>query len=304
MSHHHDHSHGHCHAPDTFGRAFAIGITLNVIFLLLEFTFGYISNSLSLLADAGHNLGDVLGLAAAWGASVLTRGPPTPRRSYGLKASSILAALFNATLLLVTTGGIAWESLQRLRAPESVQSTTVMAIAAIGILINCATAMLFFAGRKSDLNVNAAFQHMAYDALVAFGVVVGGFIIYKTGLRWIDPVLGLIICVVIIWGTWGLLKASTHLALQGTPPSIDPAEVQAFLLTMDGVTEVHDLHIWGMSTTEIALTAHIVVKSGVDTDELLHIVAAQLHDRFEVEHPTIQVETGSHRCPLASNLII
>ena len=302
--HHHDHSHGHCHAPANFGKAFAIGISLNVVFVLLEFGYGYVSNSLSLLADAGHNLGDVLGLAAAWGASVLTQVAPTPNRSYGLKASSILAALVNATLLLVTTGGIAWEALQRLRAPETVQSSVVMAVAGVGILINGITAMLFFSGRNDDLNVKAAFQHMAYDALVAFGVVVGGFIIYKTGLKWIDPVLGLLICAVIIWGTWGLLKASTHLALQGTPPSIDPHKVEEYLMSIDGVTEVHDLHVWGMSTTEVALTVHLVVTPGTDTDTLLRNAAHELHDRFEVEHPTIQIESDAHTCPLASRAVV
>ena len=302
--HHHDHSHGHCHAPANFGRAFAIGITLNIIFVVLEFSFGYVSNSLSLLADAGHNLGDVLGLAAAWGASVLTQVPPTPNRSYGLKASSILAALFNATLLLVTSGGIAWEALQRIRTPESVQSNIVMAVAGVGIVINGVTAMLFFSGRNDDLNVKAAFQHMAYDALVAFGVVVGGFLIYETGLRWIDPALGLVICAVIIWGTWGLLKDSTHLALQGTPRSIDPNKVTEYLGSMDGVVEVHDLHIWGMSTTEIALTAHLVVKPSTDTDALLKTASQKLHDQFEIEHTTIQIESSAHECDQAAAHVV
>ncbi len=304
MSHDHSHEHGHSHAPANFGRAFAVGIFLNASFVVIEFVYGYHANSLALVADAGHNLGDVLGLLAAWGASLAMRGAASPDRTYGLKGTTILAALGNAVLLLVTTGGIAWEAIQRLGKPEAVHSSTVMWVAAIGILINGFTALMFMRVSKEDLNVKAAFQHMAYDALVALGVVIGGFIIWRTGFGLIDPVFSLLICVVIIWGTWGLLKDSVHLALQGTPRNISHSDVLQFLKGLPGVTEVHDLHIWAMSTTEAALTAHIVAPNVPDTDALLSDATHELHEQFGIEHTTIQVERNWHDCPVAGDEVV
>ena len=302
MPHSHDHSHDH--APANFGKAFAVGIFLNAAFVVIEFGYGYAANSLALMADAGHNLGDVLGLLAAWAASIVMLRAPTPNRTYGLKGTTILAALGNAVLLLVTTGAIAREALLRLRTPENVHSGTVMAVAAVGIAINGITAMMFFRGRKDDLNVRAAFQHMAYDALVAVGVVIGGFVIWKTGISLIDPILSLLICAVIIWGTWSLLRDSVHMALQGTPQGINQPEVLEYLQSLPGVTEVHDLHVWSMSTTEIALTAHIVVPEPGNHDELLESATNNLHDRFEIEHVTIQIEQAWKHCPIAGDQVV
>jgi cobalt-zinc-cadmium efflux system protein len=296
------HSHravGHSHAPASFGSAFAVGITLNVGFVIIEVVYGVLAHSLALVADAGHNMGDVLGLLLAWCATFLARTAPTERRTYGLRSSSILAALFNAIFLLITVGAIAWEALRRFGDPTVVEARTVIWVSIIGIVINTATALMFMSGRKRDLNIRAAFTHMAADAGVSLGVVVAGFLIIATGWRWIDPAISLAIAAVITWGTWGLLRDSVNLALQAVPQGIDLTEVRQYLSSLPHVTEVHDLHIWPMSTTETALTAHLV-RDVDDCDcALLDQAARDLHRKFEIQHATLQFETLDHRCHLA-----
>ena len=295
MTDHHDHQ------PKSYGRAFAIGVGLNVAFVLIEAFYGYLAHSLALIADAGHNLSDVLGLLLAWGASILAMRQPTPRRTYGLRRSSILAALINAVVLLIAIGGIAWEAIRRFNAPSSVEGGTVIWVAAVGIVINAMTAWLFVAGQKEDLNIRGAFLHMAADAGVSLGVVLAGVAILATGWQWLDPVVSLIIVVVIFVGTWGLLRDSVNLALDAVPEDIDVEKVQVFLSNLPGVTEVHDLHIWGMSTTETALTAHLIIQEVISSDALLSRVCKELHDEFGIEHATIQFETGdpAYPCGLA-----
>src|SRR4051812_16984975 len=249
--HHHPHGIGHSHAPASFGRAFAIGIALNVAIVLLQAVYGVLSNSVALLADAGHNLSDVLGLLAAWLATVLAKRPPTARFSYGLKGSSILAALFNAVFLLVVMGGLSWEAVRRLFDPEPVAGSTVMVVAAIGLVLNGATAWLFASGRKGDINIRGAFLHMAADAAVSAGVVIAGLAIVLTGWLWLDPVVSLAVNAVVIWGTWSLLRESVAMTLNAAPAGVEPEAVRHFLAERSGVTNVHDLHIWPMSTTEI-----------------------------------------------------
>lgn len=283
----------HHHAAPSPGRAFAIGVALNVGFVAVEATFGILSNSLALLADAGHNLSDVLGLLLAWGATLLARRRPTPQRTYGLRSSSILAALFNALFLLVAVGGIAWEAIQRLGEPAPVASTTVMLVAGVGIVINTATALLFWKGRERDANIRGAFLHMAADAGVSLGVVLAGALIHFTGWAWMDPVVTLAIAALIVLGTWGLLKEAVDLALHAVPRGINLAAVEARLAQAPGVTRVHDLHVWGMSTTETALTAHLVMPRTPDGDGFLAGLKAQLHDEFGIEHVTLQVEQGA-----------
>ena len=284
------HDHDHSAPPADHNRAFAIGILLNLAFVAVEAGYGVRAHSLALIADAGHNLSDVLGLALAWGASILVMRDRTARRTYGLRRSSILAALANALFLLIAVGGIIWEAWQRLRTPEPIASGTVMVVAAIGIVINTATALLFLRGRSKDLNIRGAFLHMAADAAVSAGVVGAALVIQRTGAQWIDPVTGLVIAVVITVGTWGLLRDSVDLAMDAVPPGIDPAEVEAYLGALPGVTRVHDLHIWGMSTTHVALTAHLVRPEESNDDALLAEVGHELHHRFGIEHATLQIE--------------
>ncbi|MGZ3254290.1 MAG: cation diffusion facilitator family transporter [Burkholderiaceae bacterium] len=278
-----------------------IGVLLNASFVAIEVVFGILGNSLALLADAGHNLSDVLGLLLAWGASVLVKKVPTKRFTYGLRSTSILAALINAVLLLVVTGGIAWEAILRFRQPTEVEGMTVIIVAAIGVVINVATAFLFMSGRKDDLNVRAAFTHMVGDAAIALGVVLAGVAIIYTGWHWLDPAASLIIAVLVIVGTWGLLKDSVNLALQAVPDGIDTTKVRDYLASIDGVSEVHDLHIWGMSTTETALTAHLVCPAGYPGDAKRAEIATELREHFSIHHATIQVEIGDaeHPCELA-----
>lgn len=294
--HTHDHGqgHGHGHAPLNHGPAFAIGVVLNLAFVAIEATYGFLSGSMALVADAGHNLSDVLSLALAWGASVLARRTPSGRFTYGYKSSTILAALANAGLLLVAIGGIAFETLNRMAAPPAVEGRTMMVIAGIGILINGATALLFMRGRAHDLNIRGAFLHMVADALVSLGVVVAGAAILLTGERWIDPVTSLVIVLVIAWGTWGLLKDSVKLGLNAVPAHIDEAAVRTRLAGLPGVTAVHDLHIWPMSTTEAALTAHLVMPGGHPGDVFLRSLAHDLEHDFAIGHTTVQIETD--RC--------
>jgi cobalt-zinc-cadmium efflux system protein len=299
--------HGHAHGPPAGGshdRAFAVGLVLNLGFVVVEAGFGLLANSLALLADAGHNLSDVLGLALAWAAAWLTRRRPTARHTYGFGSSSILAALTNAAALLVVVGAIGWEALWRLSHPAPVASGTVVWVAAVGILVNAATAWPFFAGRKADINIRAAYLHMAADAGVSAGVVVAALIIGVTGWLWLDPLASLLIALVIVVGTWGVLAESIRLAMAGVPAGIDHAEVERYLAGLSGVVAVHDLHIWGLSTTETALTAHLVRPGIGPDDEFLIEVAAGLKQRFRIGHSTIQVEHGGDACVLAPAEVI
>jgi len=304
--HGHDHAHGHAHAPPDFGRAFLIGIVLNTGFVIVEAAYGVLADSLALLADAGHNLGDVSALALAWGASVLSRRLPSNRFTYGLRSSSILAALINAVVLLLVTGGIAWEAILRFGDARAVTGGVVIAVAAIGVVINTATALLFLRGRHGDLNVRGAFLHMVADAAITFGVLLSGLVIMHTGWNWLDPTVSLVIALLVIAGTWGLLRDSVNLALHAVPAGIDARAVQAHLESIEGVAEVHDLHIWGMSTTETALTAHLVFPGGYPGDAKRGEISAGLRQRFAIGHSTIQIETGAsdHACELAPEHIV
>ena len=284
------HAQGHAHGPADYGRAFAIGVALNSAFVVVEAVFGFLSGSMALVADAGHNLSDVLSLVIAWAASVAARKPPSARFTYGLKSSTILAALANAALLLLAIGAILFETVQRLIDPAPVEGWTMIAVAGIGVVINTATALLFMRGRKGDLNIRGAFLHMAADALVSVGVVVAGALILLTGALWIDPVTSLVIVLVIAWGTWGLARDSVTMGLLAVPEGIDEAAVREYLANLPGVAAVHDLHIWPMSTTETALTAHLVVPDGVPGDAFLREVAHGLEHRFGIGHATVQVE--------------
>lgn len=296
--HHHDHAHGHSHGADSYGRAFAIGVLLNSAFVLVEAGFGLWSGSMALVADAGHNLSDVMSLLIAWGAAYMSTRPANSRYTYGYKSSSILAALANAGLLLVALGAILFETIDRLFAPARVEGWTMIAVAGVGIVVNGATALLFASGRKHDINIRGAFLHMAADALVSVGVVIAGVAIVLTDAWWIDPVTSLIIVAIIGWGTWGLLRDSVKMGLLAVPEKIDEAAVRAFLAGLPGVAAVHDLHIWPMSTTETALTVHLVMPAGHPGDAFLHELAHELEHRFSIEHATVQVETGADDCHL------
>ena len=291
-SHDHGHGHGHHHAPASFGRTFAIGILLNAGFVVVEGGYGIATGSMALLADAGHNLSDVLGLVIAWAATVLAARPASGRFTYGFKSSSILAALANAALLLIAVGAILVEAVQRLIHPEPVAGGVMMAVAAAGIVINTATALLFVAGRKHDINMRGAFIHMAGDALVSVGVVGAGLLITLSGRTWIDPATSLVIVAVIGLSSWRLFKDSMKLGLLGVPPGIDEAGVRRFLGGRPGVEAVHDLHIWPMSTTETALTTHLVMPAGHPGDAFLRELAHELQHDFRIGHATVQIETG------------
>ncbi len=302
------HGHGHCdhnHAPAQ-GRAFVIGIALNSAFILAEIVYGLKANSLALLADAGHNASDVLGLFMAWSALWLSNRKPTVRYTYGLRSSSILAALANAVFLLVVTGGIVREAFVRLSAPEDVTGYTVMAVAALGVLVNGLTALLFINGSKQDMNIRGAYLHMAADAAVSLGVVISGGLILATGWLWLDPMISLAVSMVIIAGTWGLLKESLGLALHAVPAHIDPEAVRAFLQATPGVKSLHDLHIWAMSTTESALSVHLMMNDGHPGDAFIRTLGVNLQDRFGIGHATIQIELGDERaeCPLSPEHIV
>jgi len=297
--HGHDHAHGHSHAPKDFDRAFAIAVALNTVFVLTEAGVGLWSGSLALVADAGHNLSDVLALLLAWGAAALARRAPTARRTYGLRKATILASLVNAVLLLVAVGAIASESVRRFLSPAPVATQAVMITAAIGVVLNTATALLFLRGRD-DLNVRGAFQHMAADAAVSLAVVAGAALMAATGLLWIDPALSLGIAVVIVLGTAGLLRESFDMAMDAAPRGVNVDAVRTWLAGLPGVTEVHDLHIWAMSTTETALTAHVIRPANDDGDGFLHGACEGLASRFGIGHATLQVETGgADACRLA-----
>ncbi len=304
---HHDHQHGgdhahdadhggqhHHHLPDS-NRAFAIGVSLNITFVLIELGFGWWTNSLALLADAGHNFGDVVGLLLAWGATRLALKAPSARFTYGLGSTTILAAVANATLLLVATGAIMLEAVQRLYSAshaEPVAASVVIAVALAGVVVNGATAMLFMRGREHDLNLKGAYLHMAADAAVSLGVAVAAGIILVTNWMWLDPVMSIVIALVIVWSTWFLMRESLQLALQAVPSGIDVEAVKKHLASLPGVDEVHDLHIWAISTTQSALTVHLVMPQGHPGDAFFADLADQLQSRFRIGHPTIQIETG------------
>lgn len=282
--------HPHHHAPPNYNRAFAVGVALNVAFVVVESVFGFISESLALLTDAGHNLSDVLGLLLAWGAAALARRRPSARRTYGYSRATILASLFSGLLLMGAVGAIGWEALHRLMAPVEPAGLTIMVVAAIGVVINTVTALFFFTGKDSDLNIRGAFLHMAADAAVSCGVVLAGMLIWFYGWNWIDPLISLVIAAVILLSTWGLLRDSLNLAVDAVPRDVQPDAVRAYLAGLPGVQELHDLHIWPMSTTDTALTAHLVMEPMPDNDEFLHEVSHQLESQFGIHHPTIQIE--------------
>lgn len=302
----HDHSHHHHHAgPPSRGRAFALAVTINIVFTIAELIAGLLSGSMALIADAGHNLVDVLSLLLAWGASVLAARPPSARFTYGFKSSSILAAIANAALLWVALGAILLETIRRLAEPAPVAGPTMIIVAAIGIAVNALSALLFAKGRKSDLNVHAAFLHLLADAAVSAGVVIAGILIVYSGAAWIDPATSLVITVVIAWASWGLLRDSVRMGLLGVPAGIDAAQVRAFLAAQPGVSGVHDLHIWPMSTTETAMTAHLVMPDGHPGDGFLHGLAHELDHRFGIGHPTLQLETRTGpECALESDSVV
>ncbi len=283
--------HDHGNALANFNQAFAIGIGLNIAFVAIEAFYGWKINSLALLADAGHNLSDVAGLVLAWGGALAGKLRPNPRHTYGWKRGSILAAFANALLLLVAMGALAWEAVGRLMSPESMadnEGVTIMVVAGVGIVINTATALLFMRGRENDLNIRGAFLHMAADALVSGGVVVAGALTLWMGWAWLDPVVSLLIAAVILWGTWSLFRQSLHLLFDGVPDSVDPLAVHDFLAGLPGVSRVHDLHIWAMDTSQVAMTAHLVMPDSHPDDAFLKAAAEGLHDRFEITHMTLQ----------------
>lgn len=303
--HHHGFGHHHHHMPDPAGheRAFALAIGLNALFVAIEFTYGFIAHSTALMADAGHNLSDVLGLVLAWGAAALAKRAPTHRYTYGLRGSSILAALGNGLLLMVACGAIALEAVQRFTEPAPVQGMTVSIVAGIGVLINGFSAWLFMAGSKSDLNLRGAYLHMAADAALSLGVVISGLLIMGTGWTWVDPAVSLAIVVVIVIGTWSLLRESVLLSMAAVPPGVDANAVRDFLCNQPGVKEVHDLHIWAISTTENALTAHVVMPGGYPGDRVLDEMVDKLRSDFGIHHCTLQVEEGTthHGCALGDH---
>ena len=292
MAGHHDHDHHHAHGPADFGRAFAIGTLLNLGFVLIEGAAGFLTDSVALLADAGHNLSDVLGLLVAWAGMELARRPASKRFTYGLRSSSILAALTNSVLLLVAVGAIAWEAIGRFSDPPAIEGGTVMLVAGLGILVNLSTALLFARGRKSDINIRGAYLHMAADAAVSAGVVIGGGLILLTSSEWVDPAVSLAIVAVILWSTWGLARESLTMVLQAVPEGIDADAVRNTLASLPGVARVHDLHIWPMSTTEAALTAHLVMPGGHPGDAFLIDLQHRLAHDFRIDHTTVQIELG------------
>ena len=300
-SHDHDHEHGradsgqriHSHQPPSNNFAFAVGVALNFGFVAVEVVYGIAANSLALLSDAGHNLSDVFALLVAWGAAHLSKSAPTKHRTYGLRRTSILAALVNAVVLLIVVGAVVWEAIGRLFQPEEVATGTIIAVAAVGVVINTATALLFLSGREHDINIRGAFTHMASDAAIALGVVIAGVAIQVTGWTWLDPASGILVSAVIVWGTWDLLRDSVNLALDAVPGGVNPHAVETFLAGLPGVRAVHDLHIWGMSTTEVALTAHLVMPEPPKDDHFLNRTCKELQGRFRIGHVTLQIEHGT-----------
>jgi cobalt-zinc-cadmium efflux system protein len=304
-AHDHDHHGEHVHVSKDFGPMFAIATALNVGLVAIQVFYGIAAYSVALLADAGHNFGDALGLVIARSAHVLAKLNPTSRYTYGFRSASILAALLNGVILLVATGGIAWEAIQRFFEPGEVAGMTVMIVAAMGIVINGLSAWLLMAGQKDDLNIRGAFLHMVADAAVSLGVVIAGGVIILTGWNWLDPAVSIVISAVIVWGTWGLLREAVNHSLSAVPSDIDPKEVAMYLSGLPGVDAIHDLHVWAMSTTETALTCHLVMPKGHPGDEFLKRLYHQLYDKFEIEHPTLQIEIGNAgACKLAPDHVI
>jgi cobalt-zinc-cadmium efflux system protein len=298
-------SHNHSHGIKDYSFAFAIGITLNVLFVIVEVAFGIYADSLALIADAGHNLSDVLSLILAWGAATLATRASTETRTYGYRKLTIMASLASGIILLLALGGITWEALGRFMTPAPVAGPIVIVVASIGVVINTITALLFVSGQKHDLNIRGAFLHMAADAGVSLGVVVAGVLIMIKGWFWIDPVISLGISAVILWGTWGLLRDSVNLAIDAVPGGTDISGIREYLNGLERVSAIHDLHVWAMSTTEVALTVHLVVADTAGDNELLEEVQKKLHDDFGIEHTTVQVERAdnqyeclldNHRC--------
>lgn len=283
-------NHHHHHSPPDYSRAFAVGVALNVLFVVVEAYYGVVSGSLALLTDAGHNLSDVFGLLLAWGAAALARKRPSARRTYGYSRATIIASLFSGLLLMGAVGAIGWEAIGRLMDPPQPAGQTIMIVAAIGVVINTLTALLFLSGKDNDLNIRGAFLHMAADAAVSLGVVASGALILFYGLSWVDPVISLVIAFVIFLSTWGLLRDSLNLAVDAVPRNVDPESVRGFLSALPGVTDLHDLHIWPLSTTDTALTAHLVMQPLPDSDRFLNDVVQQLLEKFSINHATIQLE--------------
>ncbi len=291
-SHHH-----HQHAAPDYSRAFAVGVALNVIFVVIEVAYGVMANSLALITDAGHNLSDVLGLLLAWGATYLAGKKPSRRRTYGYSRATILASMFSGLLLLAAVAVISWEAINRFLTPSEPVGQTIMIVAGIGVLINSITAWFFVSGKDHDLNIRGAYLHMAADALVSLGVVVSGFVIWKFGLKWFDPLSSLLIAAVIFWSTWGLLRDSLNLAVDAVPRDIDPEVIRKWLSDQSGVEDLHDLHIWPISTTQTALTAHLLMPEPPADDEFLHDLAMQLQEKFKISHATFQIERGDNEHP-------
>ncbi|WP_425436752.1 cation diffusion facilitator family transporter [Malikia granosa] len=291
----HNHGHDHAHAPTNFNRAFAVGIALNVLFVVVEAFYGWKVNSLALLADAAHNLSDVAGLVLAWGGALASQLKPDARHTYGWQRGTIMAALINAILLLLAMGSLGWEAVQRLQTQEATEGWTVIGVAAVGIVVNTVTALLFMKDRKDDLNIRGAFLHMAADALVSVGVVLGGVLYLWQGWAWIDPVMSLLIAAVIVVGTWSLFHQSLHMMFDGVPLNLDLHQVHGCLMALPGVVAVHDLHVWAMSTSQVALTAHLVVAdASTDSGILLANAQEELDEHFQIQHVTLQVETAEH----------
>jgi cobalt-zinc-cadmium efflux system protein len=295
--------HHHQHAAPDYNRAFAIGVALNVAFVIIEVFYGVMANSLALITDAGHNLSDVMGLLLAWGANYLAQKQPSLRRTYGYSRATILASMFSGLLLLAAVVVISWEAINRFMTPSEPAGQTIMVVAGIGVVINSITAWLFVSGKDHDLNIRGAYLHMAADALVSLGVVVSGFVIWKFGLKWFDPMSSLLIALVIFWSTWGLLRDSLNLSIDAVPRGMDPTEVRKWLSAQPGVDGMHDLHIWPISTTETALTAHLLMSEPPEDDDFLHHLASRLHEKFKISHATFQIERGdgNHPCMQSHN---
>ena len=285
------HNHSHNHHSVNYSKFFAIGVILNGIFVVIEATYGILAKSMALLADAGHNLSDILSLLLAWGAALLAARAATDQRTYGFRKTTIMASLISAIVLLIALGGITLEAIGRFSDPEAIQGSTMIIVAAIGVVINTTTALLFVSGRKADLNIRAAFLHMAADAGVSFGVVVTGIIIVFTDWSWIDPLISLLIVAIILIGTWSLLRDSINLAIDSVPKNIDVAEIKQYLRSQENVCQIHDLHIWSLSTTEIAMSVHLIVSDKPANNNFLFEIQQHLHDHFGIEHATIQIET-------------
>ncbi len=298
-------SHDHSHQINNYNRAFAAGVLLNVIFVAIEAGYGVAAGSLALIADAGHNLSDVLSLLLAWSAALLAKKPATEKRTYGFRKVTVMASLASAILLLVALGGITWETIGRFFDPTPVEGMIVITVAAIGVVINTLTALLFVSGRKHDLNIQGAFLHMAADAGISLGVAVAGVIIMATGWLFVDPLISLLIVAVILAGTWSLLRDSMNFAIDAVPGGIDITAIKRYLTGLENVSQIHDLHVWPMSTTEVALSVHLIIDDDSLINSFLSELQRQLHDRFNIDHSTIQIERqNDDSCVLNRNRCI